>query len=201
VGHLLCSMRPHYMVLLCATLDLLQAEHSCNRAMLHMHAGSALLTAKSSRVPLQGELQVSLIEARALPVWGFPWTSNPWCRLTLGTQVRGPAVGMLQQYNPCACMCTFGRLCTVVSGWSACPHKIDGLQAENSRRDDDTSHAGRHRAPVWNQEFQFLVRRQKRLLSVPHMLFSQPMPLVLCQTVQKLANYCLCRWRTQRSRR
>ena len=38
-------------------------------------------------VLLQGELQVSLIEARALPVWGFPWTSNPWCRLTLGTQV------------------------------------------------------------------------------------------------------------------
>jgi hypothetical protein len=26
-----------------------------------------------------------------------------------------------------------------------------------SRRDDDTSHAGRHRAPVWNQDFQFLV--------------------------------------------
>ncbi len=64
---------------------------------------------------LQGELQVTLIEARSLPVWGFPWTSNPWCRLTLGAQ------------------------------------------AENSRRDDDTSHAGRHRAPVWNQEFQFLV--------------------------------------------
>ena len=26
-----------------------------------------------------------------------------------------------------------------------------------SRREDATSHAGRHRAPVWNQEFQFLV--------------------------------------------
>ncbi len=26
-----------------------------------------------------------------------------------------------------------------------------------SRRDVDTSHAGRHREPVWNQEFQFLV--------------------------------------------
>ncbi len=58
-----------------------------------------------------------LVEARDLPVWGFPWTSNPYCRVTLGSQ------------------------------------------AERSRRDDDTSHAGRHRAPVWNQEFQFLVRR------------------------------------------
>lgn len=30
-------------------------------------------------------------------------------------------------------------------------------QAQQSRRDDDTSAPGRHRAPVWNQEFQFLV--------------------------------------------
>lgn len=65
---------------------------------------------------MQGELQVTLVEARALPVWGFPWTSNPWCRLQLGSQ------------------------------------------AENSRRDDDTSHAGRHRHPVWNQEWTLLVR-------------------------------------------
>ena len=57
-----------------------------------------------------------LLEGRDLPVWGFPWTSNPWCRVTLGTQ------------------------------------------AEASRRDDDTSRAGRHGAPVWRQEFQFLVR-------------------------------------------
>lgn len=64
---------------------------------------------------VQGELQVTLLEARALPVWGFPWTSNPWCRLLLGSQ------------------------------------------AENSRRDEDTSHAGHHRAPVWNQEWTFLV--------------------------------------------
>jgi len=63
----------------------------------------------------KGELQVTLVEARALPVWGFPWTSNPWCRLQLGSQ------------------------------------------AENSRRDDDTSHAGRHRHPVWNQEWTLLV--------------------------------------------
>lgn len=42
----------------------------------------------SSSALVQGELQVSLIEARALPVWGFPWTSNPWCRLTLGNQVH-----------------------------------------------------------------------------------------------------------------
>ena len=59
-----------------------------------------------------------LVEARDLPVWGFPWTSNPYCRVTLGSQ------------------------------------------AERSRRDDDTSHPGRHRAPVWNQEFQFLVSFQ-----------------------------------------
>ena len=57
-----------------------------------------------------------LMEGRDLPVWGFPWTSNPWCRVTLGTQ------------------------------------------AERSRRDDATSHAGQHRAPVWRQEFHFLVR-------------------------------------------
>ena len=53
--------------------------------------------------------QVTLLEARNLPVWGFPWQSNPYCRLTLGSQ------------------------------------------AVRSRRDDDTSHAGSHRAPVWNQ--------------------------------------------------
>jgi Ca2+-dependent lipid-binding protein len=63
----------------------------------------------------QGELEVTLHEARDLPVWGFPWQSNPYCRITLGNQ------------------------------------------AVQSRRDDDTSHAGRHRAPVWNQDFQFLV--------------------------------------------
>ena len=62
-----------------------------------------------------GELQVTLAEARDLPVWGFPWQSNPYCRVTLGSQ------------------------------------------AIRSRRDDATSHAGRHRAPVWNQEFQLLV--------------------------------------------
>ena len=32
-----------------------------------------------------------------------------------------------------------------------------GEQAVQSRREDDTSRAGMHRAPVWNQEFQFLV--------------------------------------------
>jgi len=59
--------------------------------------------------------QVTLLEARNLPVWGFPWQSNPYARVALGGQ------------------------------------------SVRSRRDDDTSHAGRHRAPVWNQEFQFLV--------------------------------------------
>lgn len=63
----------------------------------------------------QGELQVTLIEARDLPVWGFPWQSNPYCRLALGAQ------------------------------------------AVRSRKDSETSLPSRHRAPVWNQEFQFLV--------------------------------------------
>lgn len=63
----------------------------------------------------QGELQVVLKEARDLPVWGFPWQSNPYARLVLGNQ------------------------------------------AVRSRRDSETSQASRHRAPVWNQEFQFLV--------------------------------------------
>ncbi len=30
--------------------------------------------------------QVTLHEARDLPVWGFPWQSNPYCRITLGAQ-------------------------------------------------------------------------------------------------------------------
>lgn len=63
----------------------------------------------------QGELQVTLHEARDLPVWGLPWQSNPYVRMALGGQ------------------------------------------AVRSRRDADTSHASRHRHPVWNQEFQLLV--------------------------------------------
>lgn len=63
----------------------------------------------------QGELEVVLKEARNLPVWGFPWQSNPYCRLLLGSQ------------------------------------------AVRSRRDSETSQPSGHRAPVWNQEFQFLV--------------------------------------------
>lgn len=66
-----------------------------------------------------GELSVTVREARGLPVWGFPWQTNPYCRLTLGNQ------------------------------------------AVTSRRDAATSHAGRHRAPVWNQEFTFLVEDPK----------------------------------------
>jgi hypothetical protein len=37
-----------------------------------------------------------------------------------------------------------------------------GDQSFRSRRDDATSHAGSHRAPVWNQEFQFLVEEPTR---------------------------------------
>jgi len=64
----------------------------------------------------QGEVTVSLREARNLPVWGFPWQSNPYCMLVLGEQ------------------------------------------AVRSRRDNDTSQTSRHRAPVWNQEVQFLAQ-------------------------------------------
>ena len=60
-------------------------------------------------------VQVTLLEARNLPVWGFPWQSNPYCRIEVGSQ------------------------------------------SFRSRKEDATSHAGSHRAPVWNQEFQFLV--------------------------------------------
>jgi hypothetical protein len=63
----------------------------------------------------RGELQVTLKAAKDLPVWGFPWQSNPYCRLALGSQ------------------------------------------AVRSRKDNETSQQSRHRAPVWNQEFQFLV--------------------------------------------
>lgn len=69
--------------------------------------------------------QVTLLEARHLPVWGFPWQSNPYCRLKLGAQ-------------------------TVLS-----------------RRDDDTSRAGSHRAPVWNQEFQLLVESPSLQVPIP----------------------------------
>lgn len=34
-----------------------------------------------------GELTVMLHGAHSLPVWGFPFVSNPYCRITLGDQV------------------------------------------------------------------------------------------------------------------
>lgn len=34
----------------------------------------------------KGELLVNIKEGRDLPVWGMPWQSNPYCRLTLGGQ-------------------------------------------------------------------------------------------------------------------
>ena len=66
----------------------------------------------------RGELQVVLKGAKNLPVWGFPWQSNPYCRMALGDQ------------------------------------------AVMSRKDNETSQRSRHRGPVWNQEFQFLVEDQ-----------------------------------------
>ena len=47
-----------------------------------MHAFAQL----SGRCCVQGELTVTLVDAQNIPVWGFPWQSNPYCRLTLGTQ-------------------------------------------------------------------------------------------------------------------
>jgi hypothetical protein len=35
---------------------------------------------------VQGELAVTLMHGEKIPVWGFPWQSNPYCRLVLGTQ-------------------------------------------------------------------------------------------------------------------
>jgi hypothetical protein len=35
---------------------------------------------------LQGELAVTLVDGCDLPVWGFPWQSNPYCRLALSSQ-------------------------------------------------------------------------------------------------------------------
>lgn len=58
---------------------------------------------------------MALIEGRDLPVWGFPWQSNPYCRITLGKQ------------------------------------------AVTSKRENETGTKGRHRYPIWNQEFEFLV--------------------------------------------
>ncbi len=72
-----------------------------------------VLFEEEPNVPMR--LQVNLMEARNLAVWGFPWQSNPYCRLSLGSQVM------------------------------------------RSRKDDATSHRGSHKAPVWNQEFHFLV--------------------------------------------
>lgn len=101
-------------------------------------------------------LQVTLLEARNLPVWGFPWQSNPYCRLILGAQ------------------------------------------AVRSRRDDDTSHAGSHRAPVWNQEFQFLVEDPLSQVST----FCTPLPGLLAHgrfgiVTCALVHWCQdCRWHT-----
>jgi len=81
------------------------------------------------------------LEARNLPVWGFSWQSNPYCRLILGSQ------------------------------------------AERSRRDDATSHAGRHRAPVWNQEFQFLVEDPMRQVPPPLEKGNGTAGKVLCHPV------------------
>lgn len=35
---------------------------------------------------MQGELTITIVEGRDLPVWGFPWQSNPYCRIVIGSQ-------------------------------------------------------------------------------------------------------------------
>lgn len=35
---------------------------------------------------LQGEVAITVVEGRDLPVWGFPWQSNPYCRIVIGSQ-------------------------------------------------------------------------------------------------------------------
>ena len=53
--------------------------------------------------------QVTLHEARDLPVWGFPWQSNPYCRITLGAQaVQVWAKCLL---SCCALLCLLCMLC------------------------------------------------------------------------------------------
>lgn len=52
---------------------------ACLSLCVHVHVCSCCA---------QGELSVTLREARNLPVWGFPGQSNPYCRLVLGDQVR-----------------------------------------------------------------------------------------------------------------
>jgi hypothetical protein len=51
---------------------------------------------------LQGELAVTLVDGHDLPVWGFPWQSNPYCRLTLGTQARPTVMRLYAQLEAIA---------------------------------------------------------------------------------------------------
>lgn len=43
-------------------------------------------SARDERRCAQGELSITVVEGRNLPVWGFPWQSNPYCRIVIGTQ-------------------------------------------------------------------------------------------------------------------
>ena len=46
-----------------------------------------MVSASGSRErALQGEVAITVVEARDLPVWGFPWQSNPYCRIVIGSQ-------------------------------------------------------------------------------------------------------------------
>jgi hypothetical protein len=54
-------------------------------------------------------VQVTLHEARDLPVWGFPWQSNPYCRITLGSQ----AVQVCHRFTPYLASMLFGSAAAV----------------------------------------------------------------------------------------
>ena len=154
--------------------------------------------------PARPPSQVTLHEARGLPVWGFPWQSNPYARITLGSQAvqvrrrcgaarrgrqagararkrssprqpgrsRLPALGRTPRYLPPPDHATCPHLASLLAPTSPRPPALLSARpphvccspararpppVSQSRRDDDTSHAGQHRAPVWNQDFQFLV--------------------------------------------
>ncbi len=140
---------------------------------------------------------MSLREGRNLPVWGFPWQSNPFCRLTLGEQTaqsrkdndtsttsrhRAPVWNQEMQFlvedpekQACRVVCVAvgagwvglrwlgggrGGLCHSV--WACFYHqKADGAEQNNN-----TSTTSRHRAPVWNQEMQFLVEDPEKQVRV-----------------------------------
>ena len=61
------------------------------QSCMHDHTPAAALTQRTchmwnARGAVQGEVAITVVEARDLPVWGFPWQSNPYCRIVIGSQ-------------------------------------------------------------------------------------------------------------------